>query len=167
MPKVTKNEPEQAHHYYAATGQAWGVGLTRQAAIAQAASLCDADTIKRLVKSEGGMYVWTCRVELPKSARYSIAWFKPEIQKDNGEPVPLSRAREFLLVNSKGHVAVPPDEFERVESRPDAEEIAVAAAACIVDLDHYVSTHGPGPDVRLAALKAVLAKFRPEGANHA
>jgi hypothetical protein len=35
-----------------------------------------------------------------------------------------------------------------------------AAEDCIADLAHYVSTHGPGPDKRLAVLRAAIQKAR-------
>ena len=34
--------------------------------------------------------------------------------------------------------------------------LEAAARACLVDLDHYASTHGPGPDRRLDELRAAL-----------
>lgn len=39
-----------------------------------------------------------------------------------------------------------------------APELLDAAKLVLVDLDHYVSNHGPGPDVRLATLRAAIAK---------
>ena len=126
--KPEETKPEQSHHYYATTAHGWGVGPTRQAAIAKAASQSDGDTIKRLVRQDGGMYVWTCRVDLPESARYSISYYKPETQKENGEPVPLSHAREYLLMNTKGHVTVAPDEYERVERKIDEAKEPVVNA---------------------------------------
>jgi len=41
-----------------------------------------------------------------------------------------------------------------------APELLEALEACLADLEHYVSTHGPGPDVRLANAKAAIAKVR-------
>ena len=35
-----------------------------------------------------------------------------------------------------------------------------ALEAVIPDLEHYVATHGPGPDKRLAAARAAIAKAR-------
>lgn len=37
-------------------------------------------------------------------------------------------------------------------------ELLAAAVDCLPDLEHYVSTHGPGPDLRLDALRAAIAK---------
>lgn len=34
--------------------------------------------------------------------------------------------------------------------------------AVLPDLEHYVSTHGPGPDVRLAAFKEALATTKAQ-----
>jgi hypothetical protein len=43
-------------------------------------------------------------------------------------------------------------EAERERTR----RVKLAAAACLPDLDRYAGTHGPGPDRRLAELKAAL-----------
>jgi len=55
----------------------------------------------------------------------------------------------------------------------EADAVAIAALpdlletaeGVLADLEHYVSTHGPGPDVRLKALKAAIAKAK--GGTHA
>ena len=39
-----------------------------------------------------------------------------------------------------------------------APELLAAVSDCIADLKHYSSTHGPGPDRRLAALLTAIAK---------
>lgn len=39
-----------------------------------------------------------------------------------------------------------------------APALAEALVACLVDLSHYAATHGPGPDKRLEAARAALAK---------
>jgi hypothetical protein len=39
-----------------------------------------------------------------------------------------------------------------------APDMYAALLAVLPDLQHYVDTHGAGPDVRLAALRAALAK---------
>lgn len=39
-----------------------------------------------------------------------------------------------------------------------APDLLIAAQDALADLAHYVSTHGPGPDRRLAALQAAIAK---------
>lgn len=41
-----------------------------------------------------------------------------------------------------------------------AREVVRAAGVTMPDLDHYVSTHGPGPDRRRDALRAALANHR-------
>lgn len=38
-------------------------------------------------------------------------------------------------------------------------EIVEAIKECIPDLEHYISTHGPGPDKRLERLNAVLTEI--------
>lgn len=40
------------------------------------------------------------------------------------------------------------------------EPLLKALEACLPDLEHYVSTHGPGPDRRLDAARAALAKAK-------
>ena len=35
-------------------------------------------------------------------------------------------------------------------------ELRLAVAACMPDLEHYVATHGPGPDKRLDRLRAAM-----------
>ena len=41
-----------------------------------------------------------------------------------------------------------------------APELLEALEAVLPDLEHYVATHGPGPDKRLAAARAAIAKAR-------
>lgn len=38
------------------------------------------------------------------------------------------------------------------------EELVGAASGVLADLEHYANSHGPGPDKRLARLRAALAK---------
>lgn len=40
------------------------------------------------------------------------------------------------------------------------EAMIQALEAVVPDLEHYVSTHGPGPDVRLAAFKEAMATVK-------
>lgn len=39
-----------------------------------------------------------------------------------------------------------------------APDLLAALADCLPDLEHYASTHGPGPDRRLEAAKAAIAR---------
>lgn len=41
-----------------------------------------------------------------------------------------------------------------------APELISALEAVLPDLEHYVATHGPGPDKRLALARAAIAKAR-------
>lgn len=55
------------------------------------------------------------------------------------------------------------DKYEQVVKQEISEQHELwvdALEAVIPDLEHYVSTHGPGPDVRLAAFKEALAKTK-------
>lgn len=94
----------QQHHYFAATAVSWAAGLTRAEAVAGAARIAGDSIIKPNVKANGGLYVWTCRVELPKDAPYDIRNFQPR-------DVPISQGDAFLIQNIKGHV-VPIDRPE-------------------------------------------------------
>ena len=55
---------------------------------------------------------------------------------------------------------------ERIEIEANARLIAAAPTllealeAVLPDLEHYVATHGPGPDKRLAIARAAIAKAR-------
>ena len=44
-----------------------------------------------------------------------------------------------------------------------APELLEALEAVLPDLEHYVATHGPGPDKRLAIARAAIAKARGGG----
>lgn len=39
-----------------------------------------------------------------------------------------------------------------------APELLAAMRDCLADLEHYAATHGPGPDRRLIAYRAAIAK---------
>jgi hypothetical protein len=39
-----------------------------------------------------------------------------------------------------------------------SKDLLLALQDCLPDLEHYVSTHGPGPDKRLAKAKDAIAK---------
>lgn len=44
--------------------------------------------------------------------------------------------------------------------RAQRDQLLEALEACLPDLQHYVSTHGPGPDARLAAAVAAITAAR-------
>ena len=61
-----------------------------------------------------------------------------------------TRSRSAEETNANGRlIAAAPDLLDALEG-------------CVGDLEHYVSTHGPGPDKRLAAVVAAIAKARGE-----
>ena len=96
MANTTKKKTvvaEQAYHYYATTGFAWGVGPTREDAIRVAADFSGFDR-KRLVKA---FNVYSVRVELPQDAPYAIEYYTP---KD----VPLSDKEQCDYVIKAGRV---------------------------------------------------------------
>lgn len=106
--KTTK--PEQQHHYFASTALAWGTGPTRAAAIERAARGSGSDAIKRNVKANGGLYVWSTRVELPESATYDINNYAPSFLTNagarSGQRVPMSNTIIGRIQNVKGHLIV-------------------------------------------------------------
>lgn len=59
-----------------------------------------------------------------------------------------------------------PDYMPRAEQIANARLIAAAPTllealeAVLPDLEHYVATHGPGPDKRLAIARAAIAKAK-------
>lgn len=103
-------DKKQAHHYYASTAFDWAVADTRAEAIARVAKSAGSDGIKRQVKANGGLYVWSCRVELPQSATYTITSYAPDRiivdGKETEDKVPIGDAKSYRIQNTKGHVAV-------------------------------------------------------------
>lgn len=100
------------HHYYAATAFDWAVAPTRREAIAKVARAGGTDLIKRQIKTNKGMYVWSCRVNTPLAQQYTIHEYQPRHLIVDGEPtgvaVPLDTPREFRIVSVRGHV-IPED----------------------------------------------------------
>lgn len=86
---------EQQHHFYGSTAFNWAVAQTREEVVKKLASATGADLIKRNVAANGGLYCWTCKVELPQEAHYDINFYKPV-------DVPISEAQEFNILNAKG-----------------------------------------------------------------
>lgn len=88
--KITTNEAP--YHYYASTAAAWAVGETRAEAIKEVL-----DDSAGLFKpnADGGVFVYSVRIELPKTATYEIESFVP---KD----VPLSDAKHGSFKMFKG-----------------------------------------------------------------
>jgi DNA-directed RNA polymerase subunit M/transcription elongation factor TFIIS len=54
---------------------------------------------------------------------------------------------------------------ERARLIAAAPELLAALETALDDLKHYASTHGPGPDRRLAACEQAIAKARGEVAR--
>ena len=103
MKKATERAPAQGFYYFAAADLGWGCGNTADEAIAKLArvvSAIDPGAVRRSLV-DGGMYVWTCRVELPLSSRYSISSFQPDKTED-GFPVPVYERSEWALVTNNG-----------------------------------------------------------------
>ncbi len=73
MTKKTE-KPVQGHHYYASTVVAWAVADTRAKAIHLA--LSDSKGMFR-PNEEGGIYLFSVRIELPKTADYKIENYIP------------------------------------------------------------------------------------------
>jgi len=82
-------------HYFGSTAFNWVTGTTRQDVLEKLAKLAGAAQIKRSVKSSGGLYAWTCRVEADESAEYSISNYRPT-------GVPTSSGAEYNILDAKG-----------------------------------------------------------------
>lgn len=105
----------QQHHYYASSAFGWAAAPTRREAVAAVARDAGSAIVRRQVKAHGGLYVWSCRVELPQSATYTINEYAPEFitaKQDDGTfkstnvRVPTSRHVESRVVDTKGHAAL-------------------------------------------------------------
>jgi hypothetical protein len=90
--------PPAVHHFFGSTALNWATGATREEVIAKLARVAGADLIKRQVKAHGGLYCWTCRVDVAQSTNYSINNYAPE-------GVPTAAAQECNLLNTKGKTA--------------------------------------------------------------
>lgn len=91
------NTETQQHHYYGTTAFSWATGETRAEVLAKLARVAGSDIIKRNVKSSGGLYAWTVRVNLPQTAGYEIDSYRPV-------GVPTEKPQSFRIVNTKGYV---------------------------------------------------------------
>jgi len=87
---------EKPFHYFGSTCFHWATGATRQEVLEKLARMAGTETIKKSIKSQGGFYAWTCRVNVPHSADYQISYFKPQ-------GVECVLPQEFNLMNAKGH----------------------------------------------------------------
>lgn len=85
---------EQGYHFYASCAFGWSVGLTRDEAIRDALDYAGSYLDKRK-----GLYVWSARVELPKSAEYKIEYYQPV-------GVPLSESHEGNYTLRRGAVVL-------------------------------------------------------------
>ncbi len=78
---TTPPEPAQVH-YFASHVFGWASAPTRDGAIEKLINGIRSD-VKHIVKAtqkrgEPGAYVWTCQVNAPADAKYSINYYKPE-----------------------------------------------------------------------------------------
>lgn len=101
MTTKAKTTTEQGHHYYASTVVAWAADVTRAKAIARVIR-----NSKSMFKpnADGGIYVFSVRVDLPKSANYTINNYVPV-------DVPMSEKLEGSFKMHKGT----PVHLQRVE----------------------------------------------------
>jgi len=95
------------HHYYASSAYGWSIGATRGEAIRKVLR----DYGSPQVGNAGGFWVWSCRVDLPSSATYTIMRYSPHrITKraTDGELaptddyVPMSEQQEGQYKTQKG-----------------------------------------------------------------
>ena len=87
------------HHYFASTAFNWAVAPTRKEALEKVAKAAGTDMMRRQVSVNGGLYVWSCKVNAPQSATYGIVNYAPD-------GVEYTDTQEAKLVNSKGHLTV-------------------------------------------------------------
>ena len=99
---TTPAKPAQNYHFFGSNALHWATGDTREEVLAKLAKQSDATWIKNSVASDGGLYVWTVRVETPVATRYSLESYAPV-------GVPLSSDREYVLLSSKHWAEVVPD----------------------------------------------------------
>lgn len=91
-----------SHHYYASTAYGWSRADTRAEAIAKVARQAGSSAFTAPKgKPKPTLFVWTCKVNAPKDAAYSIEFYMPT-------GVDIGAAMEFEIVSAKGHV-VPRD----------------------------------------------------------
>lgn len=83
------------HHYFATCAFGWQVAETREEALSKLikAFRHDASKVVKNSVSSGdmGFYVWSCRVDVPKSTKYHIEFYQPK-------GVPLADAVEGSIV---------------------------------------------------------------------
>jgi hypothetical protein len=94
--KITNKAP-QAHHYFGSTAFNWATGDTRAEVLAKLGRMTGPNELKLQVKAHGGLYVWTCRVNVPEATQYDIESYAPK-------GVETAAPAEARLVNTKGHV---------------------------------------------------------------
>lgn len=94
---TTAATPQQAFHYFAATGLNWATADTRQKAIEMLAADAGSCTIARTVEKHGGLFVQSFRVELPGDAKYKIFMYQPV-------DVPLSEKQVHRITSCEGHL---------------------------------------------------------------
>lgn len=88
----------QPHHYFGSTFSNWATGATRAEVIAKLAKQVRADDMKRAVSSFGGIFVFTCRVDLPERSTYSIDNFRPV-------GVPMGDNETARIITTRGATA--------------------------------------------------------------
>lgn len=89
------------HHFFATTAFHFAIGDTRKEAIENVARRAGAAIIKEQVKGQGGLYVWSCKVALPRTAQYAINNYMPQVNPDE-----LSEVQRFRIVKADGSVKV-------------------------------------------------------------
>lgn len=99
-------------HYFASSSLYWVVADTQEVVLSKIAATVGASDIRKALPN-GGYYVWTCRVHLPRDARYSIEWFRPsKLHDESRTPVEISNAKHWVLLTSKGVAVQLADDFQ-------------------------------------------------------
>lgn len=90
---------EQQHHYFGSTALNWATADTREEVIKKLAHNAGTKIIAINRKEYGGLYCWTCRVELPHASHYDIEHYEPV-------RVPTSEVQQFRIRTVKGDYAI-------------------------------------------------------------
>lgn len=153
--KKAENQPvvAQGHHFYGTSAYNWATGSSRQEVIDKLAREAGTDAIKRNVKATGGLYCWTCRVELPQSAHYQISFFQPQ-------GVPVSDFLEVNIVSVGGGVKL----IENEGVNPLTDEGVIGFLANLREFNDAANQKEDGFAIK-AARSALLKSFPQFGAR--
>lgn len=138
-------QPEQPFHYYASTCFGRGTGDTLFEALKRANQSTPTGVIARMVEQHDGLNVHTCKVHVPRSAKYEINWHMPQ-------GVEVSEISTHRVINAKSDfitIASPQSLPGRLANiKVEAEELGWA-----------VDYRGPG-EPPLVTVPRLLGEYR-------